>query len=244
MTTLNTVEDLLRVLRDNDEARAAVRRELLTEDLLALPSRFESMLEAQNTMLADIGESRKTQNAMLETQNDILRRLDNIEAHNGRLSQDFGVFRGNYAENAAIKNATDIAILFNEARGIGLDETSVRVLSGDELRALAREYGTDRLAAIPLADRRSYYGADLVVEAAALDGSVFYIAVQASYTCNGRDTSRAISNAGLLAEFTGSRAWPVIAGVRMDRDIQPLVAAADVFWYRLEAVDLEPSEPE
>ena len=83
-----------------------------------------------------------------------------------------------------------------------------------------------------------------MVEAAALDGSVFYIAVQASYTCNGRDTSGAISNAGLLAEFTGSRTWPVIAGVRMDRDIQPLVAAADVFWYRLEAGDLEPSEPD
>ena len=237
MTTLNTVEDLLRVLRDNDEARAAVRRELFTEDLLALPSRFESMLETQNTML-------ETQNAILDTQNDILRRLDNIEAHNGRLSQDFGVFRGNHAESAAIKNATDIAILFNEARGVGLDETSVRVLSGDELRALARKYGTDRLAAIPLADRRSYYGADLVVEAAVPDGSVFYIAVQASYTCNGRDTSRAISNAGLLAEFTGNRAWPVIAGVRIDRDIQPLVAAADVFWYRLEAEDLGPSEPE
>ena len=50
----------------------------------------------------------------------------------------FSVFRGSYAETAAVKNATDIAILLDQARDIALDETSVRVLSGAELRALAR----------------------------------------------------------------------------------------------------------
>lgn len=250
MTTLNTIEDLLQVLRDNEAIRSAVRRELLTEDLLDLPRRFDVLQENQNVLQENQNAMQETQNAMLETQNamlevqnEILRRLENMEAHYGRLSQDFSAFRGNYAESAAVKNATDIAILFDQARGIGLDETSVRVLSGDDLRALAREYGVDRLAAIPLADRRSYYGADLVAEAATLDGAVFYIVAQASYTCNGRDTSRAISNAGLLAEFTGRDAWPVIAGVRMDRNIRPLVAAADMFWYQLEVEELEPSEP-
>ena len=163
------------------------------------------------------------------------------------LEDRFGVFRGNYAETAALKNAVDIAILLDEDRGIGLEETSVRVLSVDDLRALARGYGTDRLADIPLDARRSYYRADLVMEVNRLGGSRCYIAVEASYTCNrrttDRTTDRAISNADLLAEFTGLDAWPVIAGVRVDRNIRPLIDSDEVFWYRLEEVDMEPSEP-
>ena len=243
MTTINAIEDLLQILRENDEMRSAVRRELLTEDLLDLPRQFGVFQETQTSALEELADLRKTQNSMLETQNAMLRRLDNIETHNGRLSQDFGTFRGNYAESAAVKNATGIALLLNEARDLGLDETAARVLSGDELRALAREYGSDRLSAVPLDDRRSHYGADLVIEAAGPDGSTCYIAVEASHTCDSRDTDRAISNADLLAEFTGLDAWPAIAGVRVDRNIRPLIDSDEVFWYRLEEVDMELSEP-
>ena len=92
--------------------------------------------------------------------------------------------------------------------------------------------------------RRSYYKADLVIEATRRDGSGCYIAVRASYTCNSRDTDRAITNADLLAEFTGLDAWPAIAGVRVDRNIQPLIDSDEVFWYRLEEINTEPSEPD
>ena len=306
MATINTIDDLLRIVRENEEYRGTLRRELLTEELLALPGQFaemraaqnemrdtqNSMLETQNEMLEiqsrilrDLAEMRatqnemlktlsetrstqnemlktlsetrstqnemlktqseilKTQSEMLKTQNEILRRLDNVEAHNRRLSNDFGVFRGNYAESGAVKSATDIAILLNESKSLGIDETTARVLSGDDLRALARGYGTEKLAAIPLDDRRSFYKADLVIEVAKSDGTTFYIAVQASYTCNGRDAARALSHAALLTRFTGKDAWPVIAGVRVDRQIQPLVDDGQVFWYPLEDEEMEPAEP-
>ena len=221
-----------------------MRRELLTEDLLALPAQFGVFQETQKSVLEELADLRRAQNSMLEAQNAILRRLDNIEARNGRLSHDFGVFRGNYAETSAVKNATDIALLLNEARALGLDETAIKVLSGDHLRGLVRGYGTDRLSAIPLDHRRSYYGADLVVEAGRPDGSACYIAVQASYTCDGRDTDRAICNAELLMKFTGREAWPAIAGVRTDRNIQPLIDRGEVFWYRLEDDEMGPAEPD
>ncbi|MCY4556989.1 MAG: hypothetical protein OXF79_11540 [Chloroflexi bacterium] len=41
MVTINTSEDLLRALRDNPEWREAVRREILTEELMSLPARFD-----------------------------------------------------------------------------------------------------------------------------------------------------------------------------------------------------------
>ena len=40
MVTINTSDDLIRVVRENPEFRAAMRRELLTEELLELPRRF------------------------------------------------------------------------------------------------------------------------------------------------------------------------------------------------------------
>ena len=270
MVAINTIEDLLRIVRENEEYRAALRRELLTNELLALPAQFtemraiqnemrdtqNSMLETQNVLLRDLAETRSTQREMLKTQNEmlktqseilktqseILRRLDNVESHNRRLGNDFRAFRGNYAESAAMKSATDIAILLNESKSLGIDETRVRVLSGDDLRALARGYGTEKLAAVPLDDRRSFYKADLVMEVAKSDGTTFYVSVEASYTCNGRDTARALSHAGLLTMFTGKEAWPVIAGVRVDRNIRSLVDDGQVFWYPLEYRDMEPPE--
>ena len=45
MTTLNTIEDFLRVVREDAEIRAAVRRELLTGELLSLPQRVSTLTE-------------------------------------------------------------------------------------------------------------------------------------------------------------------------------------------------------
>ncbi len=256
MTTISTIDELLRLVRENEEVRVALRRELLTEELLALPGQFAVMLETQNSMLKDLAGLRRTQDAMLETQasmletqnslletqNLMLRRLDNIEIGYGRMSQDFGNFRGNYAEHAATKSATGIALRLDEAKGLRIDETMVEVLARDRLRFLARGYGTERLAGIPLGVRESFYKADLIMEVAKANGETFYIAVEASYTCDDRDTSRALSHANLLTKFTGKEAWAVIAGVRIDRRIQLLIDGGEVFWYPLEEEEMDVSQ--
>ena len=89
MTTISDIDDLLRIVRENEEFRVALRRELLTDDLLSLPREFaemretqNSMLETQNRILADQREMRETQESMLETQARMLetqaRMLDEI----------------------------------------------------------------------------------------------------------------------------------------------------------------------
>ena len=42
MTTINTADDLLSLLRENQEFREAVRKAILTEELLALPAVFSA----------------------------------------------------------------------------------------------------------------------------------------------------------------------------------------------------------
>ena len=46
MTTINTIEDVLRVVRDDQEVRAALRRELLTEEVLALPQQVSALTKS------------------------------------------------------------------------------------------------------------------------------------------------------------------------------------------------------
>ena len=254
---INTSEDIIRALREDPHLLDQARRAILTDDLLGVPTVQKEMLETQSEMLKEITELRKTQNEILKTQNeilkeiaelrktqnDLLRRAGNIETRFNRFEGDFGRFRANFAEVAAVKNAMDIVIMLDEARDIGIDETSARVLSRDDLRALAREYGAAKLAAIPRDMRRSYYKTDLVIEAVKSDGSVCYIVVQASYTCDPRDTGRAIANEALICRFTNKETWPTVAGVRLDNRILHFIENGEVFWYPIEDRQVEPEDP-
>ena len=232
--TINTIDDLLRVLREDEDVRAAVRRELLTEELLALPDRFAKYAEVTDQRFEDISDR-------LAGLDD---RVAGVDRRVTRLDRDFGRFRGQYARDTVERNAVSIVIELDEARTLGIDENTVKVLSRDHLQALAKAYGPDRVAAIPRGDRGSYYETDLAIEVQKYDGSVCYIAVQASFTCDDRDTTRAATNAGLLRRFTGKDAWAVIAGVRVDRRIQHIIDSGEVFFYQMEDRDVQPDEPD
>ena len=99
MATINTADDLIEVLRNDDRMRSAVRRELLTEEVLALPERVDKMVEAQSAMqetqteilgsiqslqktqteiLGSIQSLQKTQTEMLETQTEMLGSIQSL----------------------------------------------------------------------------------------------------------------------------------------------------------------------
>ena len=62
MTTINTIEDLIRLLDENPEWLEALRKRLLTRDLLELPAKFDRFVEETNARFdrveASIGELR------------------------------------------------------------------------------------------------------------------------------------------------------------------------------------------
>ena len=70
-------------------------------------------------------------------------------------------------------------------------------------------------------------------------GEPCYIAVEISFTANGRDTTRALRNAAFLTQFTGRRSYPAVAGLRHDSRIQDLIESGEVFWYQLDQEILE-----
>ena len=144
------------------------------------------------------------------------------------IQTDLGILKGSHARTAALREATSIA------REMGLRRT--KTLTQDDLWMMTDLANT---SIIPANELKSYRRADLIMEATDSDGDPCYIAVEISFTANGRDTRRAMRNAELLTEFTGRRSYPAVAGLRRDDRIQDLIKSGTVFWYQLDPDVLE-----
>ena len=233
MVTIHTSDDILRLLRENPEWKEAVRREILTEELMNLPARFdtfvagtEGFIEEQRQFNEEQRQFNEEQRQFNEEQRQFNDRVDGfIERTNrrfSRLENDISNMRGEYARNTAVGEAADIA----EYMGFQM----MRILSMDDLRELLRTSDTSGIATSEL---QSFRRADLVIETADGDGNIHYIAVEASNAGDERDTRRAIRNAEFLARFTGQLAHPAIASVRNDYRIQDIIDSGQVYWHAL-----------
>jgi hypothetical protein len=226
MVTINTPDELLRVLREKPEWKEAVRREILSEELMNLPARFDRFVQQQQQFNEKQRQFNEEQLQFNEEQRQFNARVDGfIERTNqrfDRIEEDISNMRGEYARNSAVSEAEDIA----EDMGFRM----VRTLAGDDLRELLRTSDTSGMAASEL---RSFRRADLVIEAADEDGATHYIAVESSNTADERDTRRAIRNAGFLTRFTGQPARSAIASVRNDHRIQNIIDSGQVYWHAL-----------
>ena len=211
MTTINTIEDLVHILDEHPHWLEALRARLLTRELIELPEKFAAFVETTNKRLDTLESDVK-----------------GLKADVKGLRDDMGILKGAHARNVAIEDAAAIA------RGLGLRRT--RTLSRDEVWDLTEAADTSALAAN---DLRSFRRADLMMEATDQAGEPCYIAVEISFTANGRDTTRAVRNAEFLTRFTGKPAYAVIAGLRQDNRIHPTIDSGAVFWHQLDPTDLE-----
>lgn len=155
-------------------------------------------------------------------------RLETVESGLNALRNDVAPLKAAHARNAAVENATGIA------RSFGLRR--IRTLTQDDLWDL-----TDSIHAsdVPSNELESFRRADLIMEVTDEAGESSYIAVEISFTVNGRDTDRAIRNAAFLTKWTGRPARAVVAGFRRDDRIQSRIESGDVSWHQLDAEDLE-----
>ena len=260
MTTIHTMEDLVRVLDENPDWVEALNTRLLSRELIELPKKFTQFVGEMHSFVAEmhnfVGEMHSFVEATnrrldaLETKVEVIQedvsilktRVASIEEDVGILKEDvgtlktqvasiqndIGILKGGHARTAALREATTIA------REMGLRRT--KNLTQDDLWTQTDHANT---SSIPANELKSYRRADLIMEATDSDGDLCYIAVEISFTANGRDTHRAMRNAKLLTQFTDRRAYPAIAGLRRDNRIQDLIESGAVFWYQLDPDVLE-----
>ena len=254
--TLNATDKtrFLQALSDDPEFLQQVRRHVLAADLLELPERFavfESKVtafierqeefnarqaefnarqEETNARQAEFNARQEETNArQAETNARQAETNARVEARLQQITDDLGDLKGHVAGRVAREMADDIAEHF------GFE--MVEVLSGNDLRQMLRRHNP---ADIAPGVRRSFYLADLVGKIVDQHGEELFLAAEASYTADRRDTDRAIRNAEFLTRFTGIRALPVIASRHNDHEVQQLVAAGTVRWFEFSRRDLSP----
>ena len=241
MTAINDIRDLLQILREQPDWADQVRAVLLSQELLELPGKvaiLAATVEAINRRLdrleQDVAELKtdvaelKTDVAELKTDVAELKTdVKDLKAGQRTIIDDVGFIKGRYAGDLAVMDAPDIA----EAMGYEYRRTLTR----EQIREISRQ-GQGSIASNRLL---SFRHADLVIEAVQ-DSEITYIAVEASFTADERDTRRAMDNAALLTRFTGFPARPAIASVRNTDEVLPLIGDNRLHWHPLDHRHLAP----
>ncbi len=228
MTTGFTPEEqhFLQLLDRNPEFRDAVRRRLLSDELLDMPARFSNFIE---TVEAFILEQRRTNIQSDSRMQSIERGQETITRRIDGLSGQISDAKGDRAIQATIRKGPQIC------RELQLS-FSRRLDQADIIKLTPREAAQS----IEPSELESFENADLVMEATDDDGHIRMVVVEASYRANRRDTGRAVRNADYLNQFTGLTTHAVIASVENDAEAQKEVTDETVRWHRLQERDLQP----
>lgn len=216
--TIDTVEDLIRVLDANPVWLEALRARLLTRELLELPQQLAAFAAATERRFEAVDRRFEA----------VDQRFEAVDRRFEQLLIDIAPIKAAHARHAALREADLIA----EENGL----TFIRLVDGMQLAELAR---SDAAAGIATNELRSFRRADLIAECRDGTGETCYLAAEISFTANGRDTTRAIRNAALLTRVTGRPARAVVAGLRYDERIRGRLQAGEVAWYQLDPHALE-----
>ena len=229
MTTINNIEDLVELLDKHPRWLDAVRARVLTRELIELPQTLARFAAGTNEHFAEIDQRfDKVDQRIDKVEGEMNERFDKVEGDISGLRDDIAPLKGAHVRSAAVREAGLIA----EDMGFAL----VRTLTSEQVRILSRSEST---ADISAGDLRSFRRADLIMEVTDGEGETCYVAVEISFTANGRDTTRAVRNAGFLTAFTGKRSVAAVAGLRRDDRIDESIESGEVFWHQLDPSDLE-----
>ena len=120
MVTINTEADFLRALSEHPEWKAAVRAQILGEELLQLPLQFQAFVQQQQQFNGEIQEFVAEQRefntemqgfvAEQREQNDrVEARMDRIDTRMDRIEGDISVVKGGHARGRGVEAAPAIA---------------------------------------------------------------------------------------------------------------------------------------
>ena len=191
---------------------------------------FNRRIEQQVNELREFNQEQRQFNRRIEQQVNELREFNEEQRQfNRRIEASIGDLRGKVARTVVLSRIEEIT----EYLGLEYDDYYDRRAKIQMLRDAGN-------LGLPYGERRSFYDSDLVVRTIDREGNPRFIALEASYTADQRDTDRASRNAGLLSQATGESAAPAIASVNNDQRIQHLVASGQVLWFPLQPEDFTP----
>jgi hypothetical protein len=213
MTTINSIGDLVRILKEQPEWADTIRGILLSEELLNLPSQFAEFVRVTQ-------EHNQLINQRLERLED---RMDRVETRLVRLEGRVGNLEGSDYERKV-----RYRILARAQRRFGLENAYLALTQNDPeapqlSSAVARAINA---GSITPEQSEDLHDTDIIISA---QGNR-HVAVEVSMTADEFDVERAKRRAAILRTVTDGTVTPVVitanpAGVKQDQAAEQEVAA-------------------
>ncbi|MCC6388061.1 MAG: hypothetical protein IT302_11845 [Dehalococcoidia bacterium] len=223
--TVSDLGDFLKLLREHPEWRAEVRREVLGDELLALPDLVRENSEAIRDLQAivrqnsvDIRDLREVVQEHGRTLERILDAISRLEASVQQLVTLTGQHTGDINEMKWARLATG-------RFGKRLRRLKVRTASDLELFEAADDAGI-----ISEVEALAVRRLDLIVEGVegrGADARPAMLAVEISASVEAGDVERAAMRAAVLRQV-GYNAYPAVAGARMDARVRSIAEGSGV----------------
>ena len=208
-----------------------MRAQILGEDLLELPGKFDAFREDMTTFM----ERTDRRLGLLEDGQKALQDGQKV-LQDGQKSirRDLAPIKGFHAQNAAARESRDIA------RAVNCRQTDL--MDRDWLEFLVDN--GDATGVSP-GDLASFQKADMVIRARSREnGQTVYLPVEASFTARSHDFDRAARNARLLGQFTNETAIPVVASHTLSSevrgDILQAIENGAMRWFQIDQRYMEP----
>ena len=211
MATINTIHDFIRLLRENEEWRDAVRRELLTEELLELPQRFAEYVVANDKRMGhieqDVAATKETVGGLQET-------VGGLQETVGGLQRSVDSLRGYALESKLTRKLMPLVSReFDVRRIYPIWTPDVTAIYGNIREFLDKIEDAAEGGAISDDEEIRLKVTDLILRSQRkADRSTLWFAVEASGVINDDDLTRARRSADLIQKIYGQDAIPLVYG--------------------------------
>lgn len=224
---LQAIEALQKSFDRTDEASDA-RLDALEDYVKALRGQVDAQEGLVNSVSDVKVASTDVMDVLIEGINDLTPRMDAMGITLGGIRNDLGEARGGHARSAMLRNAAlvadalDCRLISEVPQGVLLGLSKMASASGESPN-----------------DVESFRNADMVIYVSDAQGRPRYIAVEASFTVDDRDVSRAVRNAGYLQKYTGLPSDAVVAGVEVLQDAQDRIDQGEARLYHIQRRELQ-----
>ena len=227
MTTINTFQDLKRILEENPDWLNELRQLILTEELLALPARFEEYARSSNERMDALAEMIAENGRLIAENSKQIVENGKLIAENGRLiaenSKQIAENSRQIAKNSNQIESINITLgwlkgesLENRLARTGYRKISnaigrgrTRILSPESYTRVSQEFNDTILEATDAGDITELeydrlLDTDAIIRTAFRDDSQSeygYIVVEASFTANTDDLERVDRSANALGKI-------------------------------------------
>ncbi len=216
-TPINSFQDILDAMERDPALRDALRRYILTDEILALPALVQALTEAVEALVNESRELRTGQEQIRTDMADLRAGQEELRAGVSELRTDVGRMGGDVSNMMGTDYEGTAARIADRLvrRRLGLTSPTV-VMRGRGINATPTLPEVDQAAAmgtITWEESDDLALADVIVRATEKDGSFVYVVAEISITVQERDRVRAHRRAKLLEKATGVATIPVVIGI-------------------------------